>query len=161
MLNPERLMVTDFAFDAMKQGRWIAEKQIAEEAINVVNRYQNLSTIPRQIAQNFINMQNFLSQNKFDRPKMLQYARYADAVKPINNMLQFLEQHYNSRFNKTLAEERINQLRYIVLMLPKLSEYDDLIDTLEAYWRGEKHLNKAQKQMHNYTPKHVMNYNVK
>ena len=147
IMTPESLMVTDFAFDAMKQGRWVAEKQIAEEAINVVNRYQNLSTIPRQITQNFINMQNFLSQNKFDRPKMLQYARYVDAVKPVNNMLQFLEQHYNTRFNKTIAKNTIEDLRRIVLLNPKLNKYNELIDTLEAYWRGEKTFQQSAKYL--------------
>lgn len=147
MLDPSGLMVTDFAWDAMAQSAWIAEKQLNETIINGITAYKNLSLMPKKLTQDFQNIRDVLSTNKLDRPKMLQQERYIKAASKINDMLEFLEQHYNSRFNTTIAENQINNIRNILINFPELNEkYSGLVDTLEAYWRGEKTFRQDAKQ---------------
>lgn len=148
LMNPSSLMVTDFAWDAMAQSAWIAEKQLNETIINGITAYKNLSLMPKKLTRDFQNIRNVLSTNKLDRPKMLQQERYIKAASKINDMLEFLEQHYASRFNSTLAAEEVNMIRNVLINFPELSEkYSDLVDTLEAYWRGEKTFQQSPKSM--------------
>lgn len=148
VLDPSGLMVTDFAWDAMAQSAWIAEKQLNETIINGITAYKNLSLNSKKITADFEAIRDVLSINKLDRPKMLQQERYIKAASKINDMLEFLEQHYASRFNSTLAAEEINTIRNVLINFPELNEkYSGLVDTLEAYWRGEKTFQQSPKSM--------------
>ena len=138
IMDPSGLMVTDFAWDAMAQSAWIAEKQFNEFIINGITAYKNLSLFSKKATNDFQVIRNLLSTNKLDRPKMLQQERYIKAASRINDMLEFLEQHYNSRFNKTLAAEELESVRNILINFPELNDkYSDLVDRLEQYWNGE------------------------
>lgn len=170
VLNPSSLLVTDFAWDAMAQSAWIAEKQLNENIINGITAFKNLSLNSKKITSDFQAMRDLLGTNKIDRPKMLQQERYISAASKINDMLEFLEQHYNNRFNKTLADEELNSLRNVLINFPELNEqYSDLADMLERYWRGELEFSQSPKSMREtpyfvdtFTPfwKHIKDMNA-
>lgn len=159
VLDPSGLMVTDFAWDAMAQSAWIAEKQLNEDIINGITAFRNLSLSSKKITNDFQMIRNVLSTNKLDRPKMLQQERYIKAASKINDMLEFLEQHYESRFNKTLAAEEINSIRNILNNFPELAEkYSDLVDKLEAYWNGELKFKQSPKSQDRLNQLKAMGY---
>ena len=146
LLDPANLMVTDFAWDAMAQSAWIAEKQFNEMIINGITAYRNLGLNTAKITNDFQAVRDLLSMNKLDRPKMLQQERYIKAAAKFNDLFEFLEQHYNSRFNKTLAEEELNSVRNVLINFPELNKrYSDLVDKLEAYWNGELKFQQSPK----------------
>ena len=148
LVNPSSLMVTDFAWDAVAQTAAMAEKHLNETLINNITAYKNLSLNSKKITNDFQAMRDLLSANKLDRPKMLMQERYIKAATKINNMLEFLEQHYASRFNKTIAQEQLENVRNVLINFPELNEkYSNLVDTLEAYWRGEKTFQQSPKYM--------------
>ena len=146
--HPEQYFVTDFAWDAQKQSAWIAEKQLNEDIINPMQMYDQLSLQARKIENDFQEFRKTLGDGKLDRPKALQQERYINSLRKINTMLQYLEQAYASRFNRTIAEERIDQLRGILLQFSDLNEqYGKLVDTLEDYWNGIKHFQQSRKSL--------------
>lgn len=148
ILDPSGLMVTDFAWDPMAQSAWIAKKQLNESIINGIDAYKNLSLNSKKITSDFQAMRDLLSANRIDRPKMLQQERYIKATTPINDMLEFLEQYYNNLFDNELATQEIESLRNVLINFPELSDrYTELVDTLEAYWRGEKRFQQSPKSM--------------
>lgn len=139
VLNPNRLLVTDFAWDAMAQSAWIAEKQFNDHLlINSITAYRNLGLYSKKITNDFQAMRDLFSANKLDRVKMLQQERYIKAASKINDMLEDVERVYDDLFDTTTAKERIETLREILNNIPELNEkYNDLVDTLEKYWSGE------------------------
>ena len=148
LMEPSSLMVTDFALDPMAQSSWIAKRELNEETLNGISAYKNLSLMSKKIAADFEAMREVLSVNKIDRPKMLQQERYIKAVEPINNMFEYFEKLYDRLFDHDLAVREIEELRNILLNFPELNDkYTELVDTLEAYWRGEKRFQQSPKSM--------------
>ena len=146
IMDPSGLMVTDFAWDAMAQSAWIAEKQFNEFIINGVTAYKNLSLFSKKATNDFQAIRDVLSINKLDRSKMLQQERYIKAASKINDMLEYLEEHYASRFNKTLATEEINSVRNVLINFPELNNrHSALVDRLEQYWNGELEFKQSPK----------------
>ena len=146
VMDPSGLMVTDFAWDAMAQSAWIAEKQFNEFIINGITAYRNLSLFSKKATNDFQAVRDILSMNKLDRPKMLQQERYIKAASRINDMLEYLENHYTSRFNKTLATEELESVRNVLINFPELNDrYSNLVDRLEQYWNGELKFNQSPK----------------
>ena len=147
LMNPSSLMVTDFALDPMAISAWVAKKRLNESTINGINAYRNLGLASKKIANDFQAMREVLSTNKVDRPKMLQQERYLKAAEPINNMFDYFEKLYDDLFDNELATQEIEYLRETLLNFPELNDkYSNLVDTLEAYWRGEKSFRQDEKQ---------------
>ena len=139
IINPEQFFVTNFAWDAMKQSAWIAEKEFNEDLINGITAYDNLSTISSKITNDFIAIRDELSKNNLDTPKRLQQERYIRVASKYNKLLNFFEDYYNSLFDIEIATKEIEQLRNILNYFPKLNEqYSKLVDELDLYWKGEK-----------------------
>lgn len=138
LTNPNNLLTTEFAWEAMAQSAWIAEKQFNETLINSITAYRNIGLASRKITNDFTAIKELVSANKLDRPFMLQQERYIKVATKYNKLLQFFEEYYDSLFDKQLAEQQIEKLREIMLKFPKLSKkYSALVDDLEKYWRGE------------------------
>lgn len=151
VLHPESLLVTDFAWDAMAQSAWIAEKQLNENIINSIHAYRNLSILPKKIINDFQEIRKVLSTNKLDRPKMLQQERYIKAASKINDELEFLEKHYASLFDHELAEKQITRLYDMCTKHPRFKEHLPTIEKLKQYWRGELTFEQTPKYMRGLT----------
>ena len=76
VLDPAPLMTTDFAWNAMAESAYKAEKLFNESIINGITAYRNLGLGAKKIAGDFYTMRDLLSANKIDRPKLLQQERY-------------------------------------------------------------------------------------
>lgn len=138
IMNPSGLMVTDFAWDAMAESAWVAEKKFNESIINGITAYKNLGLASKKITNDFEAIRDILTTNKIDRPKMLQQERYIRVATKFNDLFDYLEKVYDNSFDKQLAQEEIESLRNVLINFPELNEkYTDLVDRLERYWRGE------------------------
>lgn len=146
IINPKALLSTDFAWEAMAQSAWVAEKQFNEQLINSITSYKNLSLYSKKITNDFQAIRDLFSANKLDRVKMLQQERYIKAASKINDMLEDVERVYDDLFDKELALTKINNARNILVQYPDLNKkYGPLIDMLERYWSGEKLFEQSSK----------------
>lgn len=144
--NPNALLKTDFAFNAMAQATWIAESQLNETLINGITAYQNLGLASMKICHDFKKMREVLTTNKLDRPKLLQNERYIRAAEKVNNTLQYLKEHYDKLFDRELADKQINSL-YDMLErhAGRFEKYRGLVEELDAYWNGTKTFRQDKK----------------
>lgn len=139
IVNPNALLKTDFAEDAMAQSARIAKKTLNEETINSINAYDNLGITSKKITNDFIALRQVLGDNKLDRPKRKMYERYIKSVDKYNKVLENVRKQYQAMFDKELAQTHLEELRNVMLYFPDLAQrYDNLVDTLEDYWNGTK-----------------------
>lgn len=154
--DPAPLLTTDFAWEAMSQAAWIGEKQLNKNITDTVKAYNNLGVASRKITNDFEMLKETVATNKLDRPKLLQLERYTKAANKINNMLTFLQKHYDNCFDTELADAKIQKLYGAVLHHPRFAKYADLVDRLKAYWAGELPLKQTAKyaaeQVDEFTP---------
>ena len=138
ILNPSRLLVTDFAWDPMAQAAHFSEIKLNKNILESIKQYENLSLGSKKITNDFQAVKDLLSANKADRPKMLQQERYVKAASALNNYLEYFQEKYASLFDKNMATESLENIRNIFLNFPELNKkYGELVDTLEKYWNGE------------------------
>lgn len=146
--NPSALLTTDFAFDAMAQSAWIAEKQLNETIINGITAYDNLSIKSRKITRDFQEMRKLLTDNKIDRPKAIMLERYIKAASRVNDMLKFLENYYPTLFDHKLANAELDKLYNVLNKFPELNQkYQSLADQLKQYWEGTLKFEQAPKYL--------------
>lgn len=146
VLDPTPLMTTDFAWNAMAESAYKAEKLFNESIINGITAYRNLGLGAKKIAGDFYAMRDLLSANKLDRPKLLQQERYIKIAQKYNNLLDYIENAYNNLFNRTVAENQINYLYNILNNFPELSQkYTKTVEKLQQYWNGELELKQDPK----------------
>lgn len=146
VLDPTPLMTTDFAWNAMAESAYKAEKLFNESIINGITAYRNLGLGAKKIAGDFYAMRDLLSANKLDRPKLLQQERYIKIAQKYNNLLDYIENAYNNLFNHTVAENQINYLYNILNNFPELSQkYTKTVEKLQQYWNGELELKQDPK----------------
>lgn len=137
--NPERLLVTDYAWDAMRQAAFYAEKELNEHMLNVVGAYDNLNISSKKIIKDMQQMRELYAANKADRAKMVQLERYAKAAKRVTETTDWFKAEYDKLFDHKLAKKTIEDLRDMFLKYPDLAQgYMPIIDELEAYWNGTK-----------------------
>lgn len=144
--DPEQLLHTDFALDAMKQAAWVAEKQFQEDAINAITRYKNLALSSRKLTHDMQTMRELLAENKYDRPKALQQERYVRVADKWDKVLTRFEEIYNNRFDQALANTEINDLYSTLLRHPRFEEHRATIEEIEQYWHGEKSFQQDSKR---------------
>ena len=154
--DPAPLLTTDFAWEAMSQAAWIGEKQLNKNITDTVKAYNNLGVASRKITNDFEMLKETVATNKLDRPKLLQLERYTKAANKINNMLTFLQKHYDNCFDTKLADDKIQKLYGAILHHPRFAKYAELVDRLKAYWAGELPLKQTAKyaaeQVDEFTP---------
>jgi hypothetical protein len=148
--NPERLLVTDYAWDAMRQAAFYAEKELNEHMLNVIGAYDGLNLSSKKIIKDMQQMRELYAANKADRAKMIQLERYAKAAKRVTETIDWFKTEYNKLFDHKRAKQIIEDLRNIFVMYPEHAEkYVPIIDELEAYWNGTKTFEQAPKYMRN------------
>lgn len=137
--NPERLLVTDYAWDAMRQAAFYAEKELNENMLNIIGAYDGLNIASKKIIKDMTQMREIFATNKADLPKMVQLERYAKAAKRVTETIDWFKAEYNKLFDHKLAKQTIEDLRDMFIMYPDLTqECMPIIDELEAYWNGTK-----------------------
>lgn len=145
-LDPSPLQTTEFAWEAMAQTAWIAERKFNEEIINGITAYKNLSIFSRKITNDFQTIRQFLTANKLDRAKLLQQERFIKAATKINDTLEYLENYYQKLYNTEIANTQLENVRNVLNYFPELAtKYSKLVDDLEAYWAGEKTFKQSAK----------------
>lgn len=148
IVHPQALLKTDFAWDAMAQSAWVAEKQFNETLINSITAYNKLGLYSKKMTNDFAALRDVLSTNKLDRPLMLQQERYIKIANKYNKVLEYVKEVYDSLFDHTVAQQRIENLRNIFLYFPELQQrYGDLVNTLDDYWHGIKTFQQSPKSM--------------
>lgn len=148
VLDPSPLLTTDFAWDAMAESAYKAEKIFNENIINSITAYRNLGLASRKITGDFYAMREVLSTNKLDRPKLLQQERYIKFAEKYSTLLEYIERTYDSLFDRTTAENQINMLYDVMNNFPELAKkYSSVVDKLKRYWAGELHLQQDPKYL--------------
>lgn len=148
IVYPQALLKTDFAWDAMAQSAWVAEKQFNETLINSITAYNKLGLYSKKMTNDFAALRDMLSTNKLDRPLMLQQERYIKIANKYNKVLEYVKEVYDSLFDRTVAQQRIESLRNIFLYFPELEQrYGELVNTLDDYWHGIKTFQQSPKSM--------------
>jgi hypothetical protein len=139
IVNPSRLLTTDFALDAMAQTAWLQKLQFNDDIINNINAYKNFSLGVQKAVSDFNAIRMTFNDTGLDRVKAIQLERYTKVATEQVELFDYVKDAIESRFNKTLATEQIENARTFLLENPEYAEkYSSLIDDLEAYWRKEK-----------------------
>lgn len=155
LFNPSTFMTTDFAWDGMAQSAIVAERQLAEDLINMSTTYKNLSIQSRSITGSFQQMRKIIAESKFDDPRAILLERYIQKIEPMNNFLKYIEKKYDELFDMSGAESIIENLHRVCNDFPTLnkqvvrltdsegkviaqSTIKDLINDLDDYWHGRK-----------------------
>ena len=136
--DPSSFFKTEFAWDAMAQSAFYAEKAFNEDVINIVNTYNNLTTAAKKITNDFSAVREVLFTNKADLPKILQQERYAKVANKVVDTLDWFTEKFNSYYNKTIADNQIADLYSEFLKYPgAYAIYQPTIEQLDAYWKGQ------------------------
>lgn len=139
ILAPEKVLVTDFAWNAMNMSAWAAARAHNTDILNIINKYTSCQHLTGKTANDFLNIRQDLSDLGMDRPLAIRLERNAAMLKDIQKFYVKMEKAFDAKFDKKLAEAKIEELRDVLLNFPDLEKkYTDLVNTLEAYWRGEK-----------------------
>ena len=137
LFNPNAFMTTEFAWDGMAQSAIVADKQFAEELINMRTTYKNLSAQSVTLTDSFQQMRKAIADSKLDDPRAIILERYLREIEPMNNFLKYIEKKYDDLFDLTAAEEVLEKLRKVCNDFPVLDKkYSKLINKLDDYWHG-------------------------
>ena len=137
--NPHSMLVTNYAWDAMRQAAFYAERELNETMINVICTYDNLTIGSRKMIKTMQQMRTLLTTNKADLPKIMMLERYSKAAKRVTEVMEWFQSEYAKLFDHKLATKTIDDLRKLFINYPTLyNKYRSVIDELEAYWSGTK-----------------------
>ena len=155
VMNPSKLLVTDFAWSPMAQSAWVAKTQFNEDMVNAINLYRNFDLSVQKGVADFRELQNTLSTHKLDRVKALQNERYIRTLSRYTDGFNELKTYYDGLFDKDLAKSQLENVREVLINFPELNaKYSTLVDDLENFWNGEKEFIQSAKYLKN-TPEFI------
>ena len=149
--RPEIIFKTEFAWDAMAQSAFYAERELNSQVLNLIGAYDSLSIFPKKMEADFNEVKKLLSETKTDQPKVVQLERYSRVAKKVIKTLDIFKTKYNNTFDRNVAQQTIKELRDMLINFSDLNKkYSPLVDQLEQYWNGTLRF----KQDPRYVPKH-------
>lgn len=146
VLNPSRILATDFAWAPVQQTKTITNKLFNEDQINLITTYQDLSKIPAQYLQSFLNVRQQLGIYNIDRAKYLQNERIIKKLVKWVKLFKDFENTTEALFDRELAETVITEAREVMFNHAVYNpEHFEFLRDLKMYWDGELILEQSDK----------------
>lgn len=146
VLNPSRILATDFAWAPVQQTKIITNKLFNEDQINLITTYQDLSKIPAQYLQSFLSIRQQLGIYNVDRAKYLQNERIIKKLIKWVKLFKDFENTTETLFDRELADTVITEAREVMLNHAAHNpEYFEFLRDLKMYWDGELILEQSDK----------------
>ena len=142
--HPDQFLRTEYIKDPVGYSVKFVNKQFRDENLNLIQKWQNFNAGTSKIQNDMQAVRELYATADADKVKSILLNRYVQMLDRVNTALNYLQDVNTRLYDAEIVKTNTELIYKAFNEYPELQpRYQDVVDTVEGYWAGDKTLTTA------------------
>ena len=142
--HPDQFLRTEYIKDPVGYSVKFVNKQFRDENLNLIQKWQNFTAGTSKIKNDMQAVRELYATADADKVKNILLNRYVQMLDRVNTALNYLQDVNTRLYDAEIVKTNTELIYKAFNEYPELqARYQDVVDTVESYWAGDKTLTTA------------------